>query len=100
MGVDKAGLEVRGRTLLAGAVEVLTALTPRVVLASGGTSRYAELGHEEVLDRVADAGPLAGLEAGLAAARAGQAKPLHAADDVPPRLSHPALEPRPKALAG
>jgi len=67
MGRDKALLELDGETLIARAVEGLGALCERVVLACGPTPRYAELGRELVCDRTPDAGPLAGLEAGLAA---------------------------------
>lgn len=73
MGTDKAALELDGRTLLGRAVDVLDALCGEVVLAAGPAPRagacYDELGREQVVDRIADAGPLAGLEAGLARAR-------------------------------
>src|SRR5262245_34715831 len=65
MGFDKAGVMLGGTTLLARAVGVLDAVAPRVFLACGREPRYAELGRELVLDRRADGGPLAGLEAAL-----------------------------------
>jgi molybdopterin-guanine dinucleotide biosynthesis protein A len=65
MGRDKAALELGGRTLLERAVTTLSAVAPQVVLASGTRARYAELGCEIALDRWHDAGPLAGLEAGM-----------------------------------
>jgi molybdopterin-guanine dinucleotide biosynthesis protein A len=65
MGADKAVLTVGGRTLLARAAAELAKLCDAVVLASGERPRYGELGLTRVLDRRADGGPLAGLEAGL-----------------------------------
>jgi molybdopterin-guanine dinucleotide biosynthesis protein A len=70
MGRDKAGLVLGASTLLERAVATVRALTPDVLLACGPRPRYAELGVPLVLDRRADAGPLAGLEAGLSAASA------------------------------
>lgn len=69
MGVDKAGLEVGGRTLLESAIGILRPLCDEVLLATGPAPRHVELGLPVVLDRVADGGPLAGLEAALEAAR-------------------------------
>jgi len=69
MGVDKATLELEGRTLLQHAIDVFDQLCAEVVLATGSEARYPELGRPQVLDRIHDAGPLAGLEAGLAGAR-------------------------------
>ena len=63
--VPKARLRVGARTLLEAAVDTLRRLTPDVVLACGVEDRYGELGLERVRDRVADGGPLAGLEAAL-----------------------------------
>jgi len=65
MGQDKALLSLAGKSLLARAAEVLAALGAPVVLACGAEDRYAQLGLERVLDRGADLGPLAGLEAAL-----------------------------------
>lgn len=63
MGRDKALLVLDGMTLLERATRVLAAVTPRVLLATGATPRYAELGLEHVLDEEPGAGPLAGLAA-------------------------------------
>jgi molybdopterin-guanine dinucleotide biosynthesis protein A len=73
MGRDKAELEVGGMTMLDRAITTLSAVAPRVLLATGARTRYAERGLEVVLDRYSDAGPLAGLEAGLSAVRASTA---------------------------
>jgi molybdopterin-guanine dinucleotide biosynthesis protein A len=69
MGTDKAVLEVGGQRMLARAVDVLGRVAGRVVLACGADERYDDLGLERVYDTRDDAGPLAGLEAGLRAAR-------------------------------
>jgi molybdopterin-guanine dinucleotide biosynthesis protein A len=66
MGRDKALLTLAGTTLVERAVRALAAVTPRVLLASGSTPRYPELGLECVLDVERGAGPLAGLAAVLA----------------------------------
>jgi molybdenum cofactor guanylyltransferase len=71
MGRDKARMDLDGHSLLERAAATLCELTPDVRLASGRAARYADLGFEEVLDRCPGAGPLAGLEAGLARAGAG-----------------------------
>jgi molybdenum cofactor guanylyltransferase len=69
MGVDKAEIELAGRTLLERAVAALAGACDEVLLATGGEPRYPSLGLSVVLDRVPGAGPLAGLEAGLEHAR-------------------------------
>lgn len=68
MGEDKAVIELDGRRLIDRAAAALGSVAQRVVLASGAAKRFPELGLECVLDESADAGPLAGLAAGLAAA--------------------------------
>ena len=73
MGRDKAPLEVRGRSMLDSAVAAFGGLTDGVLLACGPEARYREAGYEFVLDRFADAGPLAGLEAALQRAAEGGA---------------------------
>jgi len=70
MGADKALLALEGRSLLSRSAESLAALGAPVVLACGSEDRYDELGFERVLDRIPGGGPLAGLEAVLARARA------------------------------
>lgn len=73
MGTDKAKLELDGRWLIERPLEAARAVAERVLLASGNEPRYAELGLECVLDTFrggdGSAGPLAGLLAGLEAAR-------------------------------
>jgi molybdopterin-guanine dinucleotide biosynthesis protein A len=71
MGRDKALLELRGRSLLEGAIAELEPLCQEVWLASGPAPRYLHLGRLEILDRrPRGTGPLAALEAGLVALRA------------------------------
>jgi molybdopterin-guanine dinucleotide biosynthesis protein A len=65
MGEDKAAMLLGDRTLLERAVATLSAVSEAVVLATGRAPRYSALGCRTALDRYADAGPLAGLEAGL-----------------------------------
>jgi len=69
MGRDKATLELAGRSLIERALDVLDAVAPATLLATGSEPRHAELGRPLVQDEVEGAGPLAGLAAGLAAAR-------------------------------
>lgn len=68
MGADKALLALGERTLLERAIACLAPHASPVRLACGERERYGALGFELVCDRRASAGPLAGLEAGLAAA--------------------------------
>ena len=65
MGRDKAQLDVGGRSMLEASLAALDGLCERVLLASGAEVRHPETGRECVLDRFADAGPLAGLEAAM-----------------------------------
>jgi molybdopterin-guanine dinucleotide biosynthesis protein A len=67
MGTDKARVDLGGRSLLQRAVDALRPVVDQVLLATGPTPRYAEFGIPLVLDARADGGPLAGLEAALAA---------------------------------
>ena len=70
MGRDKRAVEVGRRPLLALAVEAVAAVCADVAVVTGATRPLADThGARTVLDRRADAGPLAGLEAGLADAR-------------------------------
>ena len=71
MGRDKAVVELDGVTLLARALATLDRVAAPVVLACGPEPRYAEHGRALALDRVADGGALAGIEAGLARHAAG-----------------------------
>lgn len=67
-GVDKRGLVVEGRTIFARQCEVLA---PRVaeIVVSVAAGAPATSGYRTVHDAVEGAGPLAGIAAGLAAAR-------------------------------
>lgn len=73
MGRDKARLRLEGRSLVETAAAALRPVASRVVLACGASPRYRDLGLDLALDRdPADErgdGPLAGLRAGLEAAR-------------------------------
>ncbi|MBI5434465.1 MAG: molybdenum cofactor guanylyltransferase [Planctomycetes bacterium] len=69
MGVDKTELVLDGRRLVDRGVATLKRVASDVLLASGESARFPELGCRCVLDARADLGPLAGLAAGLAAAR-------------------------------
>jgi len=69
MGRDKALLELGGRTLIDYPLRALRAVSSQVLLACGPRARYSSLGLPLVLDPVEDGGPLAGLVAGLEAAR-------------------------------
>lgn len=109
MGRDKARIELAGRPLLARTLDVFDALGLPVRLACGSTPRYAEFGRELVLDDVAEAGPLAGLTAGLeTAARAGEAwlavlacdMPRASAEVVRRMLAHARAEGLDACLAG
>ncbi len=68
MGADKALLALGEHTLLERAIACLAPHAAPVRLACGERERYREFGLALVCDRIAGAGPLAGLEAGLAAA--------------------------------
>ncbi len=69
MGADKATLPLQGRTLAERGVAVLGELTDDVVLARGTLAPLEIPGTREVPDPIEHAGPLAGLVAGLRAAR-------------------------------
>lgn len=69
MGTDKAQMVVRGELLVSRAVRTLSEVCAEVVVASGDGHRLDHLGLTQVADVMPDAGPLAGIAAGLAAAR-------------------------------
>jgi molybdopterin-guanine dinucleotide biosynthesis protein A len=70
MGRDKALVELGGRRLIEYPLEVLAGVAGAALLACGPEPRYAELGLECALDEPGlGHGPLAGLLAGLEAAR-------------------------------
>ncbi|HEY6469340.1 MAG TPA: molybdenum cofactor guanylyltransferase [Candidatus Dormibacteraeota bacterium] len=64
MGIDKATIEVGGTTLLARAVDRLTAVCDPVLIAPGGLSLGVDAGRL-VPDALPDAGPLGGIVAAL-----------------------------------
>jgi len=67
-GESLPGESMPGDSMIERALRVVAAVTPDVRLACGPTQRYEDLDVPLVCDRIADAGPLAGIEAGLAAA--------------------------------
>jgi molybdenum cofactor guanylyltransferase len=67
MGRDKALLLWEGRRLIDRAASTLASVASTVVLASGESARYGDLGLPQVLDQGSGGGPLAGLQAALAA---------------------------------
>ena len=69
MGRDKALLERDGRRWIERSVTLLDLVCEEVLLACGSEPRYEDLGRDLVLDPESDMGPLAGLSAGLAAAK-------------------------------
>ena len=71
LGGDKAGRELRGRTLLENSLQIARAACDDIVVASGARSFDVPSGVRLALDDPAHAGagPLAGVAAGLAAAR-------------------------------
>lgn len=81
MGTDKARLELEGRSLLDHVLSTVRAVAGEVVLASGSEDRYADYGLPRVADEEPDAGPLAGILAGLEAIEGDRA--LVVACDMP-----------------
>ncbi|MDR0576606.1 MAG: molybdenum cofactor guanylyltransferase [Candidatus Accumulibacter sp.] len=67
MGRDKTALEFGGRTLLARAIDLMQGVFPQVLV----SVRHArgDIAATQVFDELPDAGPLAGLCAGLACSR-------------------------------
>jgi molybdenum cofactor guanylyltransferase len=68
MGTDKATLTIAGVSLAERVAAVLTSCCESVLVASGDGRRLAWLGLPQVADVTPDAGPLAGIVAGLEAA--------------------------------
>lgn len=81
MGRDKALLPWAGTTLLDHALARLRTVCREVAILSGPEPRYPDRGVREVLDQVPGCGPLAALQAALAAA--GGAPVLLLAVDLP-----------------
>lgn len=67
MGRDKTRLEIDGQTLLQRAIDVLQDVFPQVLVSV--RQHRDDVAVPQVLDEIPDAGPLAGLCAGLAAAK-------------------------------
>ena len=65
MGADKAFLELKGRTLLHRALDLMRSLTPEAIIV-GERSKFARLG-TVVEDVFRERGPLGGIHAALAA---------------------------------
>lgn len=101
-GRDKGQLVVGGRTILDRQLAELSQLTNDIIVVSGfsRTNRPPKGGHYEgirlIRDRIADCGPLGGLDAALAAAQDDQV--IVIAGDMPfitaPFLAHLAAEAR------
>ena len=68
MGRDKASLEFEGEPLAERVLRILRAVSDEILVASGDGERLAWLGEGQIPDMVKEAGPLAGLVAGLDAA--------------------------------
>lgn len=68
LGRDKALLQLGGRPLIAIVADRLATVCREVIVASGPTRRYADLGLPVVTDRFPGIGALAGIHAGLHAA--------------------------------
>lgn len=68
MGRDKAQIVLDGEPLVVRAVRLLSQVASEVLVASGDGRRLDHLGFPQVRDAVPDAGPLAGIVAGLEAA--------------------------------
>lgn len=83
MGRDKALLPWGSATLLEHAVTRLRAVCPEVRILSGAPTRYAELGLTVLADARPDAGPLAGVLAGLDSLATSEHVGLFLALDVP-----------------
>ncbi|MCK8488198.1 molybdenum cofactor guanylyltransferase [Paenibacillus sp. MBLB2552] len=65
MGSDKALLELGGLTVVERLIRELEPVTSRIVIAAGNKAAYERFGQEVLTDRFPEAGPLAGLHAGL-----------------------------------
>ena len=69
-GEDKTVLEIGGRPLIMRVMDVVTPMFQEVLVAGGGPGRFKDLeGVRVVQDEVEGIGPLAGIRAGLEAAR-------------------------------
>ena len=69
MGRDKAFLSISGKTMLARQIETVRAAGAAEIFISGrAETNYSEFGCRVLVDKFHNAGPLAGIEAALAAA--------------------------------
>jgi molybdenum cofactor guanylyltransferase len=83
-GVDKSALLVGGRSIAERQLEVLRPLFPRVLAISGRPEPWRALGVDVVADRVGSGrGPLAGIDAALAALLPGEAAIVCVGCDMP-----------------
>jgi molybdenum cofactor guanylyltransferase len=65
MGENKSLLKIGGKTTIERIVELMSSLFPKVILSTNTPKEYKFLGIEMVQDINKDAGPLAGIHAGL-----------------------------------
>lgn len=65
MGEDKARVAIAGRSMIDRTLDVLRELAAPIVLATGPSDRYADLGFERVRDGHGTTGPVAGLLAAI-----------------------------------
>jgi len=65
-GSDKARANLSGELLILRVVRMLRPVTTTVAVVADSADKYADLGLRTITDRMADVGPLGGLEAALA----------------------------------
>jgi molybdopterin-guanine dinucleotide biosynthesis protein A len=82
-GQPKGLLEVGGRRIIDRQVEMLAAVFPRVLLVANDAAPWAGLAVTVVPDRVAGAGPLAGIDAALGALSPDEEAVVCVAGDMP-----------------
>lgn len=82
-GQPKGLIEVGGRRIIDWQLEALREAFARVFLVAGDAGPWAGLGVEVVPDRVPGAGPLAGIDAALAALTPGEETVVCVAGDMP-----------------
>jgi molybdopterin-guanine dinucleotide biosynthesis protein A len=82
-GVPKGSLLVGGRPLLERQLEVLRPLFPRLFVVSARPGPWPAFGLQVVPDRIGDSGPLAGLDAAVAALQPGERAVVCVGADLP-----------------
>jgi molybdenum cofactor guanylyltransferase len=82
-GQPKGLIEIGGRRIIDRQLEVLRAVFDRVFLVANDPGPWVALGIQLVADRVAGAGPLAGLDAALGALEPGEEAVVCVAGDMP-----------------